>query len=98
MREICGLFPETLKARSEAILRTLNPEECGVPFDERAALVESARRRVREIEEEHTALVRACAAFNPPIEMALLETVRARLPEEGRRRNEALSVSSSRRY
>jgi hypothetical protein len=79
---LCGLAPELMKARFAAIImQHVDAKDCA-PLDDRTERLREARARVREIEDEHTQLVDACAEFTPPIEIQLIPAVRERREQE----------------
>lgn len=76
-RDMIGLFPELLKARGEAIIRSETYASPG-PLAERPARVAEIDREIVEIEERHTALVDLARSLDPPVLIELLPAVRER--------------------
>jgi hypothetical protein len=74
---LVGLFPELLKARLRAIVRTI-PYEAGAPLADRPRLLAEQDARIREIEDEHAALVDLAATLDPPVRLQFFPAVQAR--------------------
>lgn len=78
---LIGLAPGLIKDRLEEILRSQS-YEAGAPLADRPRLIAEADVRIREIEDQHSALVDAAAHLNPPISLELLPAVRDRREHE----------------
>lgn len=94
--DLCGLFPELMKARFEQIIRGLN-YEAGSPASQRAALRKKCEAQIRAIEEQHTELVDAAGALRPPVHFELLQSVKdQREAEASQRERDAARIQARR--
>lgn len=95
-RDLCGLAPALVKARLTEIIRG-HEYEAGPALSERGVALEAAKERIRQIEDEHTKLVDAAAALDPPIMFELLPAVRERRLQEAARRQRERDAEEAQR-
>ncbi len=82
--QLVALVPDLVKARLEALIRSVEESSPG-PVSARLAQVEALDREIREIEDRHSELVDMAASLTPPIVLQHLEPVRQRRETERRR-------------
>jgi hypothetical protein len=88
--------PTVVKARLAEIIQA-TPYEAGAPAADRARLYAEADARVAEVERQHTDLVDAAAALDPPIELKLLPVVAERRATEAAKRKRNAAADEDRR-
>jgi hypothetical protein len=94
--DLIGLFPELMKQRLEAIIRS-KAYQPGPPLADRIALLRNVDERIADVERRHTAFVEAVGALNPPISIALLPSVHRRRAAEAERERRDRDATAAQR-
>lgn len=96
MLQLLGIAPAVVKARLAQIIKA-TPYDEGPPAADRARFYAAADARVAELERQHTDLVDAAAALDPPIALTLLPVVAERRTAEAEKRKRNATADEDRR-